>query len=233
MSTLTQPESAMPDQRQPGAKPTPSAKREPLSRERIELAALALIEQVGLDAFSTRKLGDMLGCEAMSIYHHFPSKAHLLDALVDRVVASVDLPARELDSVERLRRLARAWRAMALRHPRFFPWLALHRLNSETGVRFLNEILLAFRDAGLDRETAARLFRVMAYFLMGAALDEISGYAKGPSSLAPISDVELARRFPQIAEAGEFFAPAHFERTFEMGLELFLCGAGLLPPEAT
>lgn len=205
------------------------AKRDPLSRERIELAALELIDQVGLEAFSTRKLGELLGCEAMSIYHHFPSKAHLLDALVDRVVASIPIPPHELDHIERLRGLARSWRAMALRHPRFFPWLSLHRLNSETGVRFLNEILLAFRDAGLDCETAARLFRVMGYFLMGAALEEIAGYAKGPSSLTPISDEELAQRFPQIAEAGEFFSPQHFERTFELGLDLFLEGAGLVP----
>lgn len=213
----------------PKAKTRAPAKREPLSHERIELAALELINQVGLEAFSTRKLGEMLGCEAMSIYHHFPSKAHILDALVDRVVASIPIPPHELDCVERLLGLARGWRAMALRHPRFFPLLSIHRLNSEVGVRYLNEILLAFRDAGLDRETAARLFRVMAYFLMGAALDEIAGYANGPSSLAPISDAELAQRFPQIAEAGEFFSPPHFERTFELGLDLFLEGAGLLP----
>lgn len=219
----------MSSRRDASTKTRAAARREPLSRERIELAALALIDQVGLEAFSTRKLGEMLGCEAMSIYHHFPSKAHILDALVDRVVGSVHIPPHELGSVERLRGLARGWREMALRHPRFFPLLSVHRLNSETGVRYLNEILLAFRDAGLEREMAARLFRVMAYFLMGAALDEISGYARGPSSLEPISDEELVRGFPQIADAGEFFSQPHFERTFEMGLDLFLEGAGLLP----
>lgn len=222
----------MPPSRKASTRKRAAAGREPLSRERIELAALALIGQSGLEAFSTRKLGEMLGCEAMSIYHHFPSKAHLLDALVDRVIGSLRVPPRELDSVERLRGLARGWREMALRHPRFFPMLSLHRLNSETGVGFLNEILLAFADAGLDRETAARLFRVLAYFLMGAALDEIAGYAQGPSSLKPIDEAELALRFPQIAAAGEFFAPAHFDRTFELGLDLFLKGAGLLPETA-
>lgn len=205
-----------------------AARREPLSRDRIELAALELIDQVGLESFSTRKLGEMLGCEAMSIYHHFPSKAHILDALVDRAVSSAHVPARDLDSIERLRGLAHGWRQMALRHPRFFPMLSVHRMNSETGVKYLNEILLALRDAGLNRERAARLFRVMAYFMMGAALDEISGYAKGPSSLEPISDEELVRSFPEIADAGEFFSAPHFDRTFDMGLDLFLVGAGLL-----
>ncbi len=47
---------------------------------------LELIEADGLEAFSTRKLAAKLGCEAMSIYHYFPSKAHLMDALLDRLV---------------------------------------------------------------------------------------------------------------------------------------------------
>ena len=49
---------------------------EPLSRERIVEAALALVQADGLAGLSTRKLGQSLGCEAMSIYHHFPGKLH-------------------------------------------------------------------------------------------------------------------------------------------------------------
>lgn len=206
-----------------------TSRRAALTPERIELAAQELIDQLGLEAFSMRKLGERLGCEAMSIYYHFPNKEHLLDALVDRLVGSVALPPRALPSVERLRGLARGWRAMSLRHPRFLPVLSVHRLNSAVCVVFLNEILLALRDAGLEREAAARTFRAMAYFLVGATLDEIAGYANGPSSLQPIGDDELARQFPELAAAAEFFAPEHFERTFEAGMDLLLRGAGLLP----
>lgn len=205
-----------------------TTKRTALTPERIELAALELIGEIGLAAFSMRKLGEKLGCEAMSIYHHFPNKDHLLDALVDRLVASVAVPPHALEPVARLRGLARGWRAMNLRHPHFLPVLSVHRLNSAVCVRFLNEILLALLAAGLGREAAARTFRAMAYFLVGAALDEIAGYAKGPSSLYPVGDAELARDFPELAAAGEYFSPEHFERTFETGLDLFLRGAGLI-----
>src|SRR6185295_5623339 len=64
-----------------------------LSRERIAAAAMALVDRDGLAALSTRKLGDELGCEAMSIYHHFPGKAHLMDALVDLMLAEARVPA--------------------------------------------------------------------------------------------------------------------------------------------
>ena len=205
----------------------PRARRTPLTSDSIERAALALIDEQGLEAFSTRKLGERLGCEAMSIYHHFPSKAHLLDALVDRVVRENPLPPAELAPMERMREFARGWRAMALRHPGFYPVLSVHRMNSATGVAYLDQILSTLRSGGLERERAARLFRIIGYYIMGAALDEISGYGRGPSSLNPISDAELAARFPAIAEAGRFFKPGNFEKTFELGLDLLLEQSGL------
>ncbi len=205
------------------------AMRTPLTRERIEQEALSLIERDGMEAFSTRRLGEALGCEAMSLYHHFPSKAHVLDALVDRVLAGIPVPARDLGAHERLHQIAQHWRAMARRHARLYPWLALHRWNSAAGVEFLGEILSCFLDAGLPDEQAARGFRVLGYYMLGATLDETSGYGQGPSSLSPLTQDELARRYPDVARAGRFFAPEHFDQTFEHGLALVLQGLGIKP----
>lgn len=193
-----------------------------LSAERISDAALAMIEINGLEAFSLRKLASHLGCEAMSLYHHFASKSDILNALTDRLIDGLPKPADEQPPLERLRKLAWDWRDLALAHPHFFRYLALHRLNSATGVRFLNAILQALREAGIPPESAARLFRVINYFLIGAALDETAGYAKGPSAQAPIDDATLARDFPALAEAAPFFTPDQFEKTFEFGLALLL-----------
>lgn len=206
------------------ARSTPKGGRhkEALSRERIEQAALVLVNTEGLEGFSIRKLGEALGCEAMSLYHHFPSKAHILDALVDRLVAGIELPPPEVEAMARINAIAQGWRKLARQHPRFFPFLSMHRLNSATGVAFLEEIMRALQQAGFDNETAARLFRVVNYYLVGAALDEIAGYANGPASVNPVSDADLAEQFPAIAAAGRFFTPAEFDRTFEFGLARLL-----------
>ncbi|MCE2915137.1 MAG: TetR/AcrR family transcriptional regulator C-terminal domain-containing protein [Rubrivivax sp.] len=201
--------------------------RPALSRERILSEALALIESDGLDAFSTRRLAQRLGCEAMSLYHHHPSKAHLLDSLVDQVLGAMPLPDPSQRPADRLRQLAATWRHMARRHPRFYLWLALHRWNSATGVRFLGAVLGCFADAGLSREQSARAFRVVGYYLLGATLDETGGYAQGPSSLNPIPLDVLQREHPLVAQAGEFFVPEQFDRTFELGFEVLLRGLGL------
>ena len=198
------------------------ASREPLSRERIELAALDLIEEDGLETFSTRRLGERLGCEAMSIYHHYPSKSHLLNALLDRVLAAQPLPPQDLDPVERIRQLGYCWRQIGHDHPKLFQYIAMHRLNTRTGLGFLNDVITSFGRLGLDAETSARLFRSFSYYVTGAALDETSGYAKGPSATESVPDEELERDFPQVAAAGPFFKPQHFERTFAAGLDIFI-----------
>src|SRR5512143_1930545 len=101
-------------------------KRRALSRERIVEAALALVEKEGLEGLSMRNLGRLLGCEAMSLYHFFPSKQHLTDALVEHAIGSVEFPEASLPALERLHAVCHAYRRMARRHARLFPLVAVH-----------------------------------------------------------------------------------------------------------
>jgi AcrR family transcriptional regulator len=194
-----------------------------LTHDRIEKTALRLIEREGLANFSTRKLAKALGCEAMSIYHHFPSKAHLMDALLDRQIREMP-PLPETGWLEKLRAAAHDIRAMALRHPEFFQYMALHRMNTPTALKWLDTSIAAFREGGFDAEKTAGLFRAFSYYVMGAALDETAGYAKGPSAVDPVSNSELARGYPNVAAVGPYFRPAHHKKIFDLGLEMLLDG---------
>jgi AcrR family transcriptional regulator len=196
-----------------------------LSAERIECEALALVEEEGLEEFSIRKLAARLGCQAMSLYHHYPSKAHLMDAMLDRIIASTPFPSADLPWDARLAMLARDFRAVALRHPRFFPFLATHRLNTPTGLRWIDHVIASFRAGGLGDEDAARLFRAFGYYLMGAGLDETAGYSKGPGAAAAVPEDQIARDFPNVFAAGRYFQPAEREATFELGLSALLDAA--------
>lgn len=193
-----------------------------LSRERIVDAALALVADDGLAAFSTRRLGQRLGCEAMSIYHHFPSKHHLLDALVDHVIASLEWPPAALPPLQRLRALMHAYRAMAQRFPALYPLVALHRLNTPTGVRFIEQVLALVQAVVPDTEKAARHFRAIGYFLMGAGLDETAGYAKGPSAAEPVDADFIARECPRLAASARWFQRGEWDTTFALGAEAML-----------
>jgi AcrR family transcriptional regulator len=198
--------------------------RVPLTQELIVSAAVEVLEEVGLDAFSTRKLAERLGCEAMSIYHHFPSKADLMDALVDRFMAGIAVPSRQLPWQVRLRELVAGWRRSAMKQPEFFRYLAIHRLNTEGGLRMLNELLSAYFDAGFDDESAARFFRLTSYYVVGGLLDETSGYAKGPSAVNPPSNELVAREFPCVARVAPYFQKGTYEKTFDVGFDLLIAG---------
>jgi AcrR family transcriptional regulator len=201
--------------------------RTALTRDRIEIEALALIDEHGVDAFSTRKLGARLGCEAMSIYHHYPSKAHILDALADRVLGGMPIPDKTLSPATRLRQFAEGWRRVALKHPSFDLWLSLHQWNSAVGVHFMSEMLACFTDAGLSPEMSARGFRLLGHYVLGATLDEGSGYAHGHSSLAPMPQETLERDYPQVASARKYFTPEHFDQTFDLGWDALVRALGL------
>ena len=64
-----------------------------LSRDGIVAAALALVDAEGLEALSTRRLAAELGVSGPSLYNHVATKDELIDAVVDSVVAGVDVSA--------------------------------------------------------------------------------------------------------------------------------------------
>ncbi|MGW1189216.1 TetR/AcrR family transcriptional regulator C-terminal domain-containing protein [Streptomyces sp. NPDC002559] len=60
-------------------------RRAGLSRERVIDAALVLLDDRGVGALTMRRLAAELEVEAMTLYNYVPTKAALLDALVERV----------------------------------------------------------------------------------------------------------------------------------------------------
>ncbi|MBN3785001.1 TetR family transcriptional regulator, partial [Burkholderia sp. Ac-20345] len=88
-----------------------------LDKDAIVAAALALLEDVGEAAFSVRKLAQSVGCDPMSVLYHFKSKEGLSRAIANALSRSLVPVDAALPWRERLRDLARQYRALALRYP--------------------------------------------------------------------------------------------------------------------
>ena len=56
-----------------------------LTRERVLSGAIELADEIGIEAFTIRKLALALGVKPMTIYHHVASKEEILDGMVERV----------------------------------------------------------------------------------------------------------------------------------------------------
>jgi AcrR family transcriptional regulator len=192
-----------------------------LSRETIRTAALRLIDREGLAAFSTRKLGRELGCEAMAIYWYFPSKEALLDAVVDELMAGVgraiagEPPG---DWIVALREVAHAYRRVAHVHPKAFPLLATRRFASEATFGFLERLFELARQQGIDDRVTARFYRVVSSYCSGFALNELAA-PRGPQEPRTAT---LRRRFTRVAAVSEWLEPPYLDDIFTFGLELQL-----------
>lgn len=80
------------------------------TREELLDAAQALIQRVGANAMSYQDLSEAVGIRKASIHHHFPTKADLLDALIDRYsdgfLGLLDrIGSSRMDGAGKLRRL--------------------------------------------------------------------------------------------------------------------------------
>jgi AcrR family transcriptional regulator len=205
--------------RKPPAKRAAKPARAPahLSHEAIRTAALELIDRDGLAAFSTRKLGRVLGCEAMAIYWYYASKELLLDAVVDKLMADIgsvverDAP----DWVGALRAVALAYRRLAHDHPKAFPLLATRRFATEGTYAFLEALFELARRHGIDDRTSARFYRVVSSYCNGFALNELAAQP-GPGTAA------LRKRFARVAAVSTWLEPRYLDEIFHFGLELQL-----------
>lgn len=179
--------------------PTRRPSRDKLNRTRVIETAITYVDEHGLPALTMRRLGEVLGVEAMSLYHHVNGREDLLEGIVDFLVAQVRVPPRQPDGDGELgpadgwqaflQHVAHAVRAVAVDHPRLFalvatrppaaPWLR-PPLRS---LRLVEEFLQGLLDRGLSEADAVHVYKVFAGFLLGHLLLEIAqeGAATGPA----------------------------------------------------
>lgn len=198
----------------------PAEPRAALSRERIAREALQLIDDDGLENCSMRRLGGRLGVEAMALYHHFPGKGEVLDAVMDLLVEEVELPAQGTP-LERLRACIRSYRACALRHPRAFILLAARRFNTERAFAFYEKLLEVFGELGLDAGQSARWFRLIGGFASGSGMADVASRERVPDA----TPLRLERApdqisFPRVRAVAPYLSVQNLDAVFEFGLDV-------------
>lgn len=88
-----------------------------ITREAVLEAALALLDEAGVEAVSFRALATRLGVTAMAVSHHVGSRRDLFAALIAQVFAGVGAQMVGETPSDRLARLMTRYMARALEHP--------------------------------------------------------------------------------------------------------------------
>src|SRR5499427_8577593 len=78
--------------RVPFYKSQPRRKRRTLDQAQVVRAALALLDEVGLDELTMRRLAERLNVKAASLYRHVRNKEELLALLGDEISGEIPFP---------------------------------------------------------------------------------------------------------------------------------------------
>jgi AcrR family transcriptional regulator len=210
--------------------------RERLDQTTIVKSALALVDRDGLEGLSMRKLGRELAVEAMALYHYFPSKDALIDAIVEAVVGEMGAPSEAGSWEERLRERFRSYRQLAQAHPHVFPLVGKRTVKSPEALAPVEQMLDILRGAGFTPERALQSFRTLSSYAYGYALAEIVGFALEPSTdgAAARFDVRTVdpERFPRMREVAPHVVACDHDTEFELGLDIILAGLAAAASES-
>lgn len=142
--------------------------REPLTRSRIVELALAIIDTEGLPALNIRRLAAAAAVKPMSLYHHFPNKVAILDAVAESIAATTLDNRRAVGTwQERTRLLFVGLYGLVQAHPRALPLITTGVLRTPSGRRWMEELMGVLLDAGFTPDAAARVYRLLGAFTLG------------------------------------------------------------------
>ena len=210
---------------------TRRGRRTPLSRERVIDAALALADAEGVDALSMRRLGKALGVEAMALYNHVRNKDEILDALVDRVFAEVEVTQIEGDWRHEMRKRALGMREALLRH-RWATGLLESRTNpGPANLSHHNAVIGCLRHAGFDPAMSVHAYSALDSYIYGFALQQHTLPFETPEQQRALTEHMLSMlpgdEYPHLREVGtDLILVQGFDHgaEFEFGLDLILDG---------
>jgi TetR/AcrR family tetracycline transcriptional repressor len=165
---------------------TEEAGRMRLRRDDVIDAALALLDEVGLDALTTRRLADRLGVRVGALYWHVKDKNELLTTLADRIVAQAHRapPAAGDDWADQLATTAHRLRAALLAHRDGARIVAGYAPVSPGSLDAAERGLRVAREAGVPLAVAALAGDTVMSYVTGYVLQEQSPEPESPPTLA-------------------------------------------------
>ena len=201
-------------------RPAQGRTRAPLSRQLILRAAIALADREGVEALTMRRLGQALGVEAMSLYHHVKGKDDVVAGMLELLVDETPAPdAGDWKATIRARALA------AREHLRPHPW-AFRLIASAQGPNLMKHhaaVVASLRAGGLSRQLTHTAMHVLGNRTFGFSDDLFLGDDRGHERVREMLREVREGKYPAIAEA---LQGVHHDDDLEFvfGLDLILDG---------
>ncbi|MGH8958651.1 MAG: TetR/AcrR family transcriptional regulator C-terminal domain-containing protein [Acidimicrobiia bacterium] len=230
------------------AKP-PTESRDPLTRDKVLLAAVETADQGGVASLTMRNLATVLGVEAMSLYYHVANKEAVLDGIVEQVLAELnEATAAEMPSsfdwkIAVRERILTA-RQVLLRHPWAPAVIETRTRMSPPILAYYEELLGLMRRGGFSYDLAHHAIHALGSRALGFTqeLFEPDDVEAGEEVAGEMLE-QMATELPNLMEMmmeighddpGSTLGWCDDQTEFEFGLDLILDGLDRLreKPEA-
>ncbi|HEY0254748.1 MAG TPA: TetR/AcrR family transcriptional regulator C-terminal domain-containing protein [Kofleriaceae bacterium] len=208
--------------------------RERLSRDTIAAGALSLADREGIEAVTIRRLAADNSVTPMALYWHFADKDAVLDAIAERIYASVEAPDHPDAPWDRLLRAELDAVLAAVRpHPLVADLLAPRVMRSEPGLALAERVIGILRDAGFSAAEASQvssflLCSIVTLVTSEPGSHEIAGEdneAMIRSKRAQLDSLD-PKRFPHLLESAEYFLARDDENDYFLrGMDFLVAGA--------
>ena len=185
--------------------------------------ALKLLDEVGVEGLTMRKLADALNIQATSLYWHFANKDALLEGMADALMQSVATSVPEDEPWDaRLARVACEVRtALLSRRDAARVFAGTYPL-SDNVLRVGSLLIGSLKQAGADDRVASWGAFTLVYFVIGFVIEEQAlGDDKTNSDR---EEAQVTVEFPLAAIAMREIAGANADQRFAFGLELQIEG---------
>ena len=212
-------------------------KRRPLDQAQVVRAALALLDEVGLDELTMRRLADRLGVKGASLYRHVRNKDELLALLGDEISGEIPFVRAGGSWQEQLTEMAWNVRRGLLAHRDAARVLANTPPVGPRRLKHIEAVLRTLRAAGLTDRDATRAAHHLNNFVTEFAADEarFAAYAAAPGSSRRKILTEARRHFkslpvdeyPTLVALADHLVDDRPDEAFQFGIDL--CLRGLQP----
>jgi AcrR family transcriptional regulator len=174
--------------------------REPLTRERVLRAAVALADEGGVEALSMRRLAQALGVVPMALYKHVAGKDELLDGMIDVVVAEIDPPIEGADWKTTMRERILSARRALLRHPWATSVLESRGEPTPTVIAYIDSMMGVFLAGGFSIDLMHHAMHVMGSRMLGFSQELFDDTSSMPADEAAEVWTQMADAYPNIAK---------------------------------
>uniref|UniRef100_UPI0031019DC0 TetR/AcrR family transcriptional regulator C-terminal domain-containing protein n=1 Tax=Neorhizobium sp. EC2-8 TaxID=3129230 RepID=UPI0031019DC0 len=185
----------------------------------VVATALTLLDEVGMEGLTMRKLADALNIQAPSLYWHFANKDALLEGMADALMEPVAANNPDGEAWDaRLGRVASEVRdALLSRRDAARVFAGTYPL-SDNVLRVGSLLIGSLKQAGADDRVASWGAFTVVYFVIGFVIEEQA--LGGDKTNSGREDAHVPAEFPLAAIAMREIAGANADQRFAFGLDL-------------